>query len=263
MTLREPESLGTILKRVMADAEEARANLPDGWIPAPDQALEELCATCHDRGFVTSSALPTDPRFGQPKACPDCTPQREAARLASTLPEAYRDSTFAALDKRLTLSKAQQEAWHDAWKAAWSFTEPGGLPWLVLAGAPGSGKTELAACIFNKLAARGQPARFVVVPDMLQSIKDGFEENTASGRMEMYRIAPVLILDDLGSEQLTPWAQGQVFNLLNDRYNRGACTVVTLNDWRFVGERTEDRMRDVRLSAVCELNVPSYRRVAR
>jgi DNA replication protein DnaC len=40
----------------------------------------------------------------------------------------------------------------------------------------------------------------------------------------------VLILDDLGAEYLTAWAQEQLFVLLNARYLSARTTVLTSND---------------------------------
>jgi DNA replication protein DnaC len=41
--------------------------------------------------------------------------------------------------------------------------------------------------------------------------------------------APVLILDDLGTESATVWAREKLFQLINHRYNTGMPMVVTTN----------------------------------
>ena len=46
--------------------------------------------------------------------------------------------------------------------------------WLVLTGEYGCGKTHLAAAIANARAAAGQPALFVVVPDLLDHLRATF-----------------------------------------------------------------------------------------
>lgn len=39
----------------------------------------------------------------------------------------------------------------------------------------------------------------------------------------------LLVLDDLGSQQQTPWAEEKLFQLLNARYNGWSSTVLTAN----------------------------------
>lgn len=46
---------------------------------------------------------------------------------------------------------------------------------------------------------------------------------------EQLRTTPLLILDDLGAQSRTPWAQEKLFQLLNHRYNAHLATVVTTN----------------------------------
>jgi DNA replication protein DnaC len=60
-----------------------------------------------------------------------------------------------------------------------------------------------------------------------------------------------LILDDLGSQQSSPWANEKLFQLLNYRYNMGMPTVITANPKGLQGvdERIRSRLMDVSLVA--------------
>ena len=86
--------------------------------------------------------------------------------------------------------------------------------WLVLLGGYGAGKTHLAAAIANQRVKLGHPVLFVVVPDLLDYLRATFSPSSDAGldeRMETIREIPLLILDDLGAHNSTPWAQEKLF----------------------------------------------------
>ncbi len=108
--------------------------------------------------------------------------------------------------------------------------EPEG--WLILSGTYGCGKTHLAAAIANARIALGEPAVFMVVPDLLDHLRSTYSpqsEVSYDHLFEQLRNTPLLILDDLGTQSATPWAQEKLFQLLNHRYNGRLPTVITTN----------------------------------
>lgn len=120
--------------------------------------------------------------------------------------------------------------------------------WFVLTGGSGAGKTRIAAAIANAIIAAGQPAFFVVVPDLLDHLRATYgPQSTASydDLFEQVRDAPVLILDDLGAHSTTPWAQEKLFQLLNHRYSGRMPTVITVSgQMDAVDERLKYRLTD-------------------
>ena len=76
-------------------------------------------------------------------------------------------------------------------------------------GETGCGKTHLAAAIANYAVESGIPTLFITVPDMLDSLRFSYNnpDTTFEQRFEEIRTAPLLILDDFGTENATPWAQ--------------------------------------------------------
>ncbi|RLC94193.1 MAG: DNA replication protein DnaC, partial [Chloroflexi bacterium] len=123
-----------------------------------------------------------------------------------------------------------QERFLRARRAAVSFAQdPQG--WLVFVGPSGCGKTHLAAAIANQLLSRGIPAFFVGVPDLLDHLRSTFGPNSAityDELSEQVRSSPVLILDDLGTQAATPWAQEKLFQIINHRFEARLPTVVNL-----------------------------------
>ena len=71
------------------------------------------------------------------------------------------------------------------------------------------------------------------MPDLLDHLRSSY---SPSSEMSLRRAAssrcatrPVLILDDLGTQNATPWAQEKLFQIINHRYNAQLPTIVTTN----------------------------------
>ncbi|MFQ5576226.1 MAG: ATP-binding protein [Anaerolineae bacterium] len=149
-----------------------------------------------------------------------------------------------------------------AYREAQDFAQnPSG--WLVLLGGYGCGKTHLAVAIANYCIQHGQAALFVVVPDLLDHLRATYGPHSASSydeRFEQIRSAPLLILDDLGTQASTPWAQEKLFQLFNHRYNARLPTVITSNhSLDEIDRRLRSRLVDPDLSRVAHIMVPDFR----
>ncbi len=147
-------------------------------------------------------------------------------------------------------------------------TWPSNMPsdpqgWLVLLGGYGCGKTHLAAAIANQVVDRGQPVLFVVVPDLLDHLRATFGPNSPVSydqRFDEVRNAPLLILDDLGTQSSTPWAQEKLFQILNYRYNARLPTVITSNHTlEEIDLRIRSRMVDPDLAMLVTIQAPDFR----
>jgi DNA replication protein DnaC len=134
--------------------------------------------------------------------------------------------------------------------------------WLVLTGEYGCGKTHLAASIANVRASAGQPGLFVVVPDLLDHLRATFSPSSEARfdkRFDEVRRSPFLVLDDLGTESASPWAQEKLYQLFNYRYNARLPTVITMAQTvDAVDPRLRTRMLDVTRCTVFAILAPSY-----
>lgn len=225
------------------------------------------CPKCKDRGFLRRDVEAGHPDFGQIIVCP-CRRKEVAEKRQSRLErlsnlgpltrltfdnlEPEGRSTDPRRRERYSRIVARGRAFADA---------PDG--WLLIAGPPGCGKTHLAAAIANTRLAEGEAVIFSVVPDLLDHLRAAFSPNSEIGYDELFesvREAPLLILDDLGTQSGTPWAQEKLFQLLNYRYNAELPTVITSNlALKDQDPRIESRMLDPRLCDVWPLDVPPYR----
>lgn len=113
------------------------------------------------------------------------------------------------------LEKDDRKKLDSAYKAAQKYAEkPRG--WLVLQGDYASGKTHLAAAIANYRTGEGIPPLFIMVPDLLDHLRSTFSpESTVSydRRFDEIKTSPLLVLDDLGTQSMTPWVKEKLYQL--------------------------------------------------
>ena len=95
---------------------------------------------------------------------------------------------------------------------------------------------------------------FVVVPDLLDWLRSGYDPQNPRAFDEMFeqvRNAPLLILDDLGAQSGTAWADEKLFQLINYRYNACLPTVITTNvTVQHLESRIATRMTDWGVSSL-------------
>lgn len=165
-----------------------------------------------------------------------------------------RGMTFKSFDPKLLAADAEElKEIQNCYRQAMNFAqEP--RDWLVIAGQTGRGKTRLAAAIGNYCRDAGQDVMFLVVPDLLDRLRASYSPQSPGGfdrLFEQVRAVPLLILDDLGSESGTPWADEKLFQLLNHRYNASLPTVITTNAGASdMQERVRTRLTDPAISSV-------------
>jgi len=160
------------------------------------------------------------------------------------------------------LSPDQQRNLHSIYDTAREYAaNPRG--WLILRGGYGCGKTHLAAAIANYRVAHSQPALFVVVPDLLDYLRATYSPGSPvryDDRFETVRTAPLLILDDLGTQSTTSWAQEKLFQIFNYRYNAQLPTVITTNcALEDIDERLRSRMVDPSLCQIHTIKARDFR----
>jgi DNA replication protein DnaC len=175
----------------------------------------------------------------------------------------HHEQTFSSWDDRQSenISTDFRDSLESALKIATNYArEPRG--WLVFTGTYACGKTHLAAAIANSRADIGQPPLFISVSDLLDHLRATFSTNSSVSldrRFEEIRSAPLLILDALGEQSPTPWANEKLFQLIDYRHINKLPTVITtakyLNE---VDERIYSRIMDARLCTICGIKAPGY-----
>ena len=245
------ESLAEVLRR----AQMARGE------PAPVEQPVAICPICRGAGYLRYDVTPDDPRFGELIVC-ECTRRELDRRRIERLVEksnlgALRRLTFESFILKYRDGAPPPRSPDAAFKIARAYADdPTG--WLVLWGGFGTGKTHLAVAIANHRLALGNPAVFIVVPDLLDHLRSTFSPNsevTYDDLFETVRNTQLLILDDLGTQTSTAWAQEKLYQILNHRYNKELATVITTNlDPNEIEPRLRSRIGDTQgLSKLVEI----------
>lgn len=97
---------------------------------------------------------------------------------------------------------------------------------LLLYGGLGTGKTYAAACIVNALIDTGRAClmtNFTRVLNTLWSLEN------KQGYLDGLNQFDLLVLDDLGAERRSEYAQEQVFNVIDSRYRAKLPLIITTN----------------------------------
>ena len=151
--------------------------------------------------------------------------------------------------------------------------------WLVFAGPVGCGKTHLAVAIVNRCLELGHPVFFATVPKLLDHLRETFSPNvdsTYQSRFDEVRNALLLVLDDLGAQSSTHWADEKLYQLIAHRHNARLPTVITTNRLAFgqggessspnrehLSEPISSRLKDISLVEPIIITAPDYRDRAR
>lgn len=212
--------------------------------------------------------MPSDPRFGRAVPCACRAMEREMARhdslmRLSQLGPLQNNQFETFLAEGHGLNPVKQRNLRMAYESALTYAQnPKG--WLLLKGGYGCGKTHLAAAIANYRLGMGHPALFVSVPDLLDHLRATYGPNSAVSydqRFDQIRNAPLLILDDLGTQSNTEWAQEKLYQIFNYRYNTRLPTIVTTNqELEALEIRIRSRLADPSLVQMIHISAPDFRR---
>jgi len=102
---------------------------------------------------------------------------------------------------------------------------------LYFHGGLGVGKTYLASCISNFYARKGSKVAFVNMPKLASDLRNNLREyDYVNSRLSRMRKADLLVLDDIGAENITDWIRDDIlFTVLDYRMENEKLTVFTSN----------------------------------
>ncbi len=220
------------------------------------------CPVCKDAGWVRMEVPVGHPNFGRLIHC-ECRfseqeeREREKLRRLSNL-DGFTRHTFEDFE--------QVPGTEEAFDVAYAFArdlDPEHR-WLYLRGGVGVGKTHLAVAAALEIRKRNGSVYFAVVPDLLDHLRATFDPTRGvayDDRFNQIRGAPLLVLDDLGTENTTPWAREKLYQIINHRYVERLLTIVTSNQSHDkIDERILSRLLDTHLTRDVSIDAADYRR---
>lgn len=106
---------------------------------------------------------------------------------------------------------------------------------LLITGLPGTGKSTAAAEILDALTREYQIAgRWVEADDYIEMIKDSFDNDGSLPEMyssphiiKYLKVWDIVVIDGLGEERKTEFAQHELGSLIRKRYDRNKSTIIT------------------------------------
>ena len=99
---------------------------------------------------------------------------------------------------------------------------------LMLYGDVGGGKTFLAACIANALVDKGVPVMMTTIPRLVAAMSEKYGESR-DDILRKISAAPLLILDDVGTERETSYGMELAYEIINTRYKAQKPLIITTN----------------------------------
>lgn len=97
---------------------------------------------------------------------------------------------------------------------------------ILFHGTVGTGKSFYASCIGNGLLDRQVPVAATNFPRLLNLLQGTYEKQVLLDRLSIYKL---LIVDDLGVERDSAYAEEQIFNIIDARSNSELPVIVTTN----------------------------------
>lgn len=123
-------------------------------------------------------------------------------------------------------------------------------PNLMFSGSPGLGKTFLSACIARALSDKGFSIAYESAAtafecfELVKFGRDLAQSDAANSKIRHYLDCDLLILDDLGTELITPMSQSSLYTIVNTRLLANKKTIISTNF-------TKERLRKEYTAQIC------------
>ena len=143
----------------------------------------------------------------------------------------------------------------EAWAKATALSAKAGR-WLWLSGPSGSGKTRSAFDVLKAWSEELQaPGTYVTAHElMLRAVEAAFGSREFAFVNEWSRV-PVLFIDDLGNNRLTPAMESALFGVLNNRFAHKKPTIFTT---QFLFKELRKRFDNEKLAEALERRIAEH-----
>ena len=126
------------------------------------------------------------------------------------LPEGLHDIRLSQIE----LSPARKEVMTAIQKFLYHYARDIHQKGLYLSGNFGIGKTYILAGLANQVAAMNKYVVFLHVPTFIASLASHFNDNSLQDEVQKIANCDLLILDDIGAENLSQWSRDEVLAVI-------------------------------------------------
>lgn len=100
---------------------------------------------------------------------------------------------------------------------------------IIFVGRNGTGKTHIATSIANELRKENIPIIFGTLTDLVEKYNKSYKEHTEIELTKLYTKVDLLIIDDLGVENMNDWMLSKLFVIVNERMKNELPIIITTN----------------------------------
>ncbi|MBR3307619.1 MAG: ATP-binding protein [Lachnospiraceae bacterium] len=218
---RRAEALDELRKKIDAISGKKRALLSEHGYTEDYLDPSFHCSACRDTGFVNGEKC-------------SCFKKLEVESLydASQLEHILEENNFSRMSTRFYKGE-ELRAFEEAVRQCRSFIEafPSGRN-LMLFGPVGIGKSFLSGCVAKELLDRGFSILYFSAQQLFLSVSSvyyGKEKDELNSLYERLFSSDLLIIDDLGTEQVNEFTRSQLFTVLNERARRHRSVLTSTN----------------------------------
>ena len=132
----------------------------------------------------------------------------------------------------MTFDRFEAEHQPEGYNAALQFGGENGASLILWSEGFGTGKTHLSAAILHHWIEEGGTGRFCHVPSLLRRIRGTFGPDPRESEhrvLQEIEKTGLLVLDDLGKEKMSEWAEMTLYTLVDHRYTHLLPMVITMN----------------------------------
>jgi len=156
--------------------------------------------------------------------------QREDSEVADRILALPRFTISAPGYAHMTLENWQDQGIEPAVYDYMQTVRKDSSRWLVLYGRYGTGKTHIAVAVSRQLwLDTGWTPGIIRWGEFCSRIQQGWQDDSVRSDWRLAYTADILVIDDLDKKMPTPWAMGQLYEVLDFRYVHRKPTICTSN----------------------------------
>ena len=234
----EEQSIRQVLQTQM---EHIRANLRTKPLQhsGQEEQFKEICPKCGGDGFVLAYIDKCGNEVYKPCECRNLKLMENKLQMAS-IPREFSGYTVDSFDLTLYKSADAQEKADMAKLLCTNYVKDflnireSGKGLYLYSRVKGSGKTRMAVSIANDIITGYRiSAKFATTIQILDEIKKTWSDKPEGGSeqnlLQEIIDVPVLVLDDIGVEKMSPWVNEKFYSILNGRMIQKQITIFTSN----------------------------------